>query len=127
MGSEEYRPDKNSLDFAFTSPPYFDTEKYSNESTQSYLKFPTINKWKDKFLKKTIQNMYYGLKTNKFCALNVANVRGVYETFEDDTVELAKEVGFKLVDTFYYKLSLNKQILAEPILYLKMKYEVSDY
>ena len=39
MGSEEYRPDKNSLDFAFTSPPYFDTEKYSNESTQSYLKF----------------------------------------------------------------------------------------
>ena len=30
MGSEEYRPTKNSLDFAFTSTHYFATEKYSN-------------------------------------------------------------------------------------------------
>ena len=120
MGSEEYRPDKNSLDFAFTSPPYFDTEKYSNESTQSYLKFPTVVKWKDKFLRKTIQNMYYGLKPNKFCALNVANVRGVYETFEDDTVDIAKEVGFKLVDTFYYKLSSQQSdSKVEPIFIFK--------
>ena len=36
-GSEEFEQDRNSLDFAFTSPPYFDTEQYSNEQTQSYL------------------------------------------------------------------------------------------
>ena len=31
-GSEDFRPDKNSVDFCFTSPPYFNCEKYSNES-----------------------------------------------------------------------------------------------
>jgi hypothetical protein len=61
MGSETYRPKKESLDFAFTSPPYFDTEKYSNEKTQSYLKYKNINTWKEKFLRKTFENVYYGL------------------------------------------------------------------
>ena len=35
-GSEDYVPKEDSLDLCFTSPPYFDTEKYSNEDTQSY-------------------------------------------------------------------------------------------
>ena len=35
LGSEEFIPDRNSLDLCFTSPPYFDTEKYSDEDTQS--------------------------------------------------------------------------------------------
>ena len=52
IGSEEYKPKKNSLDFAFTSPPYFDTEKYSNEKTQSYLKYSNINTWKESFYEK---------------------------------------------------------------------------
>ena len=104
IGSEEYKPKKNSLDFCFTSPPYFDTEKYSDEKTQSYLKYKGINTWKEKFLRKTIDNCYVGLKPNKFLALNVADVRN-YETFEKDTKQIAKEVGFKLVDTFYLQLS----------------------
>ena len=105
MGSEDYKPRKKSLDFAFTSPPYFDTEKYSNENTQSYLKFDNINTWKEKFLLKTIDNAYHGLKDNKFMALNVAKVTNHYESFEEDTIALAESVGFKLVDTFDYVLS----------------------
>ena len=105
MGSEDYKPKKKSIDFAFTSPPYFDTEKYSNEKTQSFLKFDNINTWKEKFLLKTIENAYHGLKDNKFMALNVANVSKHYEAFEEDTIALAESVGFKLVDTFDYVLS----------------------
>ena len=30
QGSEEYTPKKESLYLCFTSPPYFDTEKYSD-------------------------------------------------------------------------------------------------
>jgi len=119
MGSEIYRPKKESLDFAFTSPPYFDTEKYSNEKTQSYLKYKNINTWKEKFLRKTIENVYYGLKTNKFCALNVADVRN-YESFEKDTVNIAKSVGFKLVDTFDLVLSSQQgEFKSEPIFIFK--------
>jgi hypothetical protein len=119
MGSETYRPKKESLDFAFTSPPYFDTEQYSNEKTQSYLKYKNINTWKEKFLRKTIENVYYGLKTNKFCALNVADVKS-YETFEKDTVNIAKSVGFKLVDTFDLVLSSQQgEFKSEPIFIFK--------
>jgi len=120
MGSEEYRPDKNSLDFAFTSPPYFDTEKYSaTETTQSYLKYSNINTWKENFLRKTLENVHYGLKPNKFCAFNVADVKS-YETFEKDTKTIAKEVGFKLVDTFDLRLSSQaNDYKAEPIFIFK--------
>jgi len=104
MGSEEYKPKKNSLDFCFTSPPYFDTERYSNEKTQSYLKYKGIDTWKEKFLRKTIENCYHGLKPNKFLALNVADVKN-YETFEKDTKQIAIESGFKWVDTFNLQLS----------------------
>ena len=119
MGSEEYRPDKNSLDFAFTSPPYFDTEKYSDEKTQSYLKYSSINKWKEKFLRKTIDNCYYGLKQNKFLALNVDDVKS-YQTFEKDTLQIAKEVGFKFVDQFDLRLSSQQdEFKSEPIFIFK--------
>ena len=116
MGSEEFRPPKNSLDFAFTSPPYFDTEKYSDtEATQSYLKYSNIDTWKENFLRKTLDNVYYGLKPNKFCAFNVANVKS-YSTFEKDTKEIAQEVGFKFVDTFDLRLSSQQaDFKSEPI------------
>ena len=119
MGSEEYKPKKNSLDFAFTSPPYFDTEKYSNEKTQSYLKYSNISTWKEKFLRKTIDNVYRGLKNNKFMALNVADVRN-YSSFEKDTVDIAESVGFKLVDTFDLILSSQQSDQkSEPIFIFK--------
>ena len=71
-GSEEYKPKKDSLDLCFTSPPYFDTEKYSDEPTQSYLRFNTQDKWINGFLKKNIRKLSFWLKTRwlfslKYC------------------------------------------------------------
>lgn len=45
LGSEHFLPDRNSFDVCFSSPPYFNTEKYSNELSQGYLKFPDKNAW----------------------------------------------------------------------------------
>ena len=118
-GSEERIVDKNSLDFVFTSPPYFGTEKYSDEPTQSYLKFNNIESWKEGFLRKTLENAYYGLKPNKFCAINVADVKS-YDTFETDTKQIAKEVGFKYVDEFDYVMgSQQASSKSEPIFIFK--------
>ena len=33
------------MDFAFSSPPYFNLEKYSDEETQCYVKFSKLNEW----------------------------------------------------------------------------------
>ena len=118
-GSEEFEPDRNSLDFAFTSPPYFDTEQYSNEQTQSYLKFKSVLKWKSKFLRQTIKNVHRGLKQNKFMGLNVADVKN-YSTFERDTIEIAEEIGFKYLDRFDYALgSQHDNFKTEPIFIFK--------
>jgi len=104
QGSETFIPEDESLDFVFTSPPYFGWEAYGDEPEQSSIKFDTSEIWKEKFLKQTIANAYKGLKTGKYLALNVANTKQ-YETFEEDTVSLAKEVGFEHTDTWWLSLS----------------------
>ena len=106
LGSEVFQPEKESLDFAFTSPPYFNWEQYSEDEEQSFKQFNSNEQWNNGFLKKTIENVYYGLKKDKVMGLNVANIKS-HKTFEDDTVEIAKSVGFKHIDT--YKLQLSSQ------------------
>ena len=104
QGSETYIPEDESLDFVFTSPPYFGWEAYGDEPEQSSIKFDTSEVWKEKFLKQTIANAYKGLKTGKYLALNVANTKQ-YKTFEEDTVTLSKSVGFTHTDTWWLSLS----------------------
>ena len=104
QGSETYIPEDESLDFVFTSPPYFGWEAYGDEPEQSSIKFDTSYMWREGFLKKTIANAHKGLKTGKYLALNVANTKQ-YKTFEEDTVALAKSVGFEHTDTWWLSLS----------------------
>jgi hypothetical protein len=42
------------IDLAFTSPPYFNLERYSQEPTQSWKRYKEIGQWKEQFLFKTI-------------------------------------------------------------------------
>ena len=105
QGSEDFTPDKESLDLCFTSPPYFDTEKYSDEETQSYIKFPTKDEWVNGFLRKTIQNCRYGLKQHRYMLINIANVKS-FNDLENITINVAKEEGFNHEET--YRLTLSK-------------------
>ena len=108
QGSETYVPQPDTLDFVFTSPPYFGWEQYGEEEEQSFKKFPEEDMCKEKFLKKTFQNAYIGLKPGKFMAINVANTKQ-YKTFEEDTVQLALEVGFDRADTWWLSLSTQQK------------------
>lgn len=119
IGSEDFVPDKDSLDFCFTSPPYFDTEKYSDEETQSYIGYNTHDKWINGFLKKTFENCYHGLKSGKYMAINIANVKS-FKTLESETIRVAEEVGFVHTDTWKYTLSAMKSgFKYEPIFIFK--------
>ena len=104
-GSENINIVPNSIDFAFTSPPYFDTEKYSDDAGQSYLKYKTTNDLLNGFIKDTFTNVYDCLKYGKYMAINVANVPN-YKTLEEDVIKVALECGFTLEDT--WKLALSK-------------------
>ena len=104
LGSEVFEPEKESLDLCFTSPPYFDTEKYSDEETQSFKKYPTKEEWVNGFLRKTIKNCYDGLKGNKYMLINIANT-SKYKFIEEETVKISKELGFKQEQTIELTLS----------------------
>jgi hypothetical protein len=120
QGSEEYLPNKSSLDLCFTSPPYFDTEKYSDEPTQSYIKYPTQDEWINGFLRKTIENCYYGLKKGGYMLYNIANTPK-YKFIEEQTVKISKEVGFVHEDTLQLTLSavMGNGYKFEPIFVFK--------
>jgi len=105
-GSEVFQPKEESLDFAFTSPPYFNWEQYGEEDGQSFNQYEGAEDWNNGFLRTTIQNAYIGLKKGRHMGLNVANIKS-HKTFEDDTVRIAVEEGFTHTDT--YKLQLSSQ------------------
>jgi hypothetical protein len=105
-GSETFVPKENTLDFAFTSPPYFNWEQYGEEDGQSFNQYDGTEAWNNGFLRTTIQNAYIGLKKGKHMGLNVANIK-THKNFEDDTVRIAVEEGFTHTDT--YKLQLSSQ------------------
>lgn len=104
-GSEDLALPDGSVDFAFTSPPYFDTEKYSLDSNQSYLKFQTRDKWVEGFLKETFRRVHSSLKEGKVMAINIANVPN-FKNLENECIRVATEVGFSLADT--WRLALSK-------------------
>ncbi len=95
LGSEVYTPPPESLSFAFTSPPYFDLEKYSDECSQSYVKFPSIDEWCEGFLAPTIMACHIGLKKGGVMALNIANTKKVAD-IEARAIFIASSVGFKV-------------------------------
>jgi len=104
IGSELYKPKKESLDLCFTSPPYFDTEKYSEEESQSYIKFETIEKWINGFYKKTILNCFNGLKKGGYMIINIADTPK-HKWIESETILISESLGFTLMDILKLELS----------------------
>ena len=105
QGSETNVPiDDNSVDLCFTSPPYFDTEKYSNEDTQSYIKYPAEDEWINGFLHDTFINCKRVLKPKGYLIINIANVPTAKD-LEERTIQKAKELGFEIEETLYMVLS----------------------
>ena len=109
VGSEDFIPEKDSIDLCFTSPPYFDTERYSNEDTQSWKKFPTKDLWMNQFLYLTVKNCIYGLKSGGHLVMNISNVKS-YPELEFDFIYMMNRFDeLKYTDKLFYSLSaINK-------------------
>lgn len=61
------------FDIALTSPPYYDTEHYSDEPTNSMNRYNSFEEWVDKFYTKLILNTIGLLKRNGVFILNVGD------------------------------------------------------
>ena len=113
MGSEEFKTKQtNFVDFAFSSPPYFNLEKYSNEETQCYNKYQEINEWLEGYVRPTIKNIYRVLKKEGKYAVNIADfkVGSKNVAFVDEWIKISEEEGFKLINTISMKLTTRKGV-----------------
>jgi len=110
IGSEDFIPEPESLDLCFTSPPYYNTEKYDDSITQSYIKFPDKESWLNGFLTKTISNCVYGLKDGGYLLINISNVKSYPKLTEDFMTKVNETLSnLKLKEMLYYSLSsINK-------------------
>jgi SAM-dependent methyltransferase len=105
--SEEYQPED--IDLAFSSPPYFNLEKYSDEETQCMVQFKTEDQWFDGYVVPTIEHIHRGLNREGIFATNIADYKS-YDRKEPYKVtqrwiETAERIGFKHIETI--KMMLN--------------------
>ena len=104
--SEDYQCEN--IDLAFSSPPYFNLEKYSDEPTQCMVKYTTLDEWFEGYATQTIQNIHKGLNADGVFATNIADYKS-YGNKEyavvDRWIELAEKIGFKHKGTI--KMMLN--------------------
>jgi hypothetical protein len=102
-GSEDIARDKTfkkykgKVDFVFTSPPYFSAEIYTDEPTQSSIKFKEYSSWRDNFLRPTLETAAKWLKNDRLLAFNIAdiNVGSKQYPLEEDTVKILEECGLQ--------------------------------
>jgi hypothetical protein len=103
VGSEDFRPAPGSVDLVLTSPPHFEghgiVENYSDEPTQSHVRFRDRESWLEGFIGQTIRNCYVALKPGGVLALNVSDA--LAEAVSDQ----AFKNGFVCVETLRLRLS----------------------
>lgn len=105
--SEQYQPED--IDLAFSSPPYFNLEKYSNEETQCMVQFKTEDEWFEGYVAPTMENIKRGLNDDGIFATNIADYKSYdrKEPYEvtDRWIQTAEKIGFK--HTGVIKMMLN--------------------
>ena len=62
------------MDIVFTSPPYFNVERYSHDDTQSWVRYKNIESWNKNFLQKSIKNVWKTLRKGGLLMVNISDV-----------------------------------------------------
>jgi hypothetical protein len=100
-GSEDFEPEPGSYDAAFSSPPYFNCERYNDEPTQCYNRYADLDDWFEQYVEPTLSMVYQGLCLDGIYAVNIADYKQGKESFSivDRWMKISEQVGFKSVET----------------------------
>ena len=71
---EDWEMDDKKYNVLFTSPPFFNLEFYTNEETQSIMRYKTINDWLYKFLFVCLEKANKSLEKNAKIYLHLSDV-----------------------------------------------------
>lgn len=112
--------DNKSIDLIFSSPPYFNQEKYCLDHSQSYIKYPDYEMWLIQFLDKIFQLCYAKLKSKRYFVLNIANIKNF--PLADDALRIGKKyfqhrrtIQMQLSNVPYKRLRSSQLYKYEPI------------
>jgi len=89
------------FDFAFTSPPYFDTEIYSDEETQAANRYKTLEEFNERFLTELIAKTVRHLKKGKCFLLNIG---GNQIRFDKIVFDICDKLNLQVKEVFNYKI-----------------------
>ncbi len=112
-----------SCDFAFTSPPYFRKEHYSDDDTQSWKRYGEPDAWRKGFLLPMMALTFGALKKGARAAVNIGDVLlgSVRHPLGEWTVDAGREVGFELEQTLEFPMgrrfgsNQKEEIASEPV------------
>jgi 16S rRNA G966 N2-methylase RsmD len=114
----------DNFDLVYSSPPYFDYEKYtsdeSNASKQSYITHNTEDLWLNNFLKVSVSKSIKLLKHNGYLILYIGQERG------KSYMEKFMDWAFKLTDICYIGCIYyaNVGLSAHPIFIFKKTFKI---
>ena len=83
-GSEKYDAElENLFDVSFTSPPYFNLEKYYDDDSASSINYHDYKKWVNDFVIPTVDNTCAYLKVGGYAMINIKNLNKKETCFDD--------------------------------------------
>ena len=92
-----------SSDLIFTSPPFFDVEKYDTDPSQSYIRYPVYEEWKKNFLAELAKESSRIVRIGGHVIFNVKNYKSM--TIADDLCDYCQESGLRLIKTYQMRLA----------------------
>ena len=106
QGSEVLIEDlEDKIDVSFTSPPYFNLEKYSDDHSSSTNNYNNYLLWVKSFVIPTIKNTYRYLKVGGYAMINIKNINKKETCYDDFYKAFSNINGFEYVETFDLKIS----------------------
>ncbi len=98
--SEQFNPEPGSYDAAFSSPPYFNLETYTDEPTQCMNSCSNLDEWFTTYVTPTIQMLHTALAKDAIYAVNIADYKDGKEEFKivDRWKDISEKNGFKYIE-----------------------------
>jgi hypothetical protein len=105
--SEEFDPEVGAYDAAFSSPPYFNLEIYTDEPTQCMNRYTNMDAWFECYVEPTLRMLHKGLADDGIYAVNIADYKIAKEEFKilDRWLELSEKIGFEYQETVQMMLN----------------------